>query len=298
MANKKLTPSSFMRQLRPENYSDTTERASYVLDAAVFAHHLDTITSRNQTHDFEIFCRKLCERAICPNLRPQTGPDGGGDSKADSETFPVSDEITALTYVGEPSAGSERWAFAFSAKEKWQAKARSDINGIAKTQRGYKRIVFVTSRHAKAKTRAAIEDELTKKHGISVTIHDRSWIIQQVIELDRKDLAYNYLQAGQEVADASQLGPSDYSRSRQLETIEKSLSDPDSFSGMKWQGATEALLAAKLSRSLERPRTETDGRFQRAIRLCDAHGAPAVRNLRPVTKHSGQPCGGLTTTTC
>ena len=76
-----------MRQLRPENYSDTTERTAYLLDAAVFDHHLDTITSRNQTHNFEIFCRKLCERAICRNLRPQTGPDGGGDSKADSETL-------------------------------------------------------------------------------------------------------------------------------------------------------------------------------------------------------------------
>ncbi len=78
MANEKLTPSAFMRQLRPENYSDTTERTAYLLDAAVFDHHLKTITSRNQTHDFEVFCRKLCERVICQNLRPQTGPDGGG----------------------------------------------------------------------------------------------------------------------------------------------------------------------------------------------------------------------------
>ncbi|HEY5208275.1 MAG TPA: hypothetical protein VIJ42_02400 [Stellaceae bacterium] len=272
MANEKLTPSAFMRQLRPENYSDTTERTSYLLDAAVFSHHLDTITSRNQTHDFEIFCRKLCERAICRNLRPQTGPDGGGDSKADSETIPVSDEIMALTYVGEPNAGNEKWAFAFSAKERWLAKARSDVDGIAKTERDYKRIIFVTSRYAKAKARAALEDELTKKHGIEVTIHDRSWIIQQVIEFDRKDLAYNYLHVGQEVADASRLGPADYSRSRQLEAIEKSFSDPDSFSGMERQGVTESILAAKLSRSLERPRPETDGRFQRAIRLGDANG--------------------------
>jgi hypothetical protein len=272
MAKEKLTPSAFMRRLRPENYSDSTERTSYLLDTAVFDHHLDTITSRNQTHDFEIFCRKLCERAICQNLRPQTGPDGGGDSKADSETLPVSDEIMILTYVGEPNAGNEKWAFAFSAKERWLAKARSDVDGIAKTERGYSRIIFVTSRYAKAKARAALEDELTQKYGIQVTIHDRSWIIQQVIEFDRKDLAYNYLHVGQEVADASQLGPADYSRNRQLEAIEKSFSDADCFSGMERQGVTEALLAAKLSRSLERSRPETDGRFQRAIRLGDAHG--------------------------
>lgn len=270
--NEKLTPSAFMRQLRPENYSDTTDRTSYLLDAAVFDHHLDTITSRNQTHEFEIFCRKLCERAICRNLRPQTGPDGGGDSKADSETLPVSDEIMALAYVGESNAGSEKWAFAFSAKQQWLAKARSDVDGLAKMERGYKRIIFVTSRYAKAKARAALEDELTKKHGIEVTIHDRSWIIQQVIEFDRKDLAYNYLHVGQEVVDSRNLGPADYSRTRQLEAIEKSFLDPDSFSGMERQGVTEALLAAKLSRSLERLRPETDGRFQRAIRLSDAHG--------------------------
>ena len=56
-------------------------------------YHLETITARNQTRDFEIFCRKLCERIICPNLKPATGPEGGGD-------------------IGEANAGQERWAFA------------------------------------------------------------------------------------------------------------------------------------------------------------------------------------------
>src|SRR3546814_1843924 len=58
-------------------------------------------------------------------------PEGGGDSKADSETFAVADEIATLHYVGEANSGSERWAFAFSAKKQWQQKARSDIEGIA-----------------------------------------------------------------------------------------------------------------------------------------------------------------------
>src|ERR1700687_4835707 len=115
-----MKPSQFMRQHRPENYSDTDRaETSYVLTAEVFDHHLDTITARNQTHDFEIFCRKLCERVICPNLKPPTGPEGGGDSKADTETIPIADEIASLTYVGDANAGRERWAFAFSAKKKW-----------------------------------------------------------------------------------------------------------------------------------------------------------------------------------
>ena len=82
-----------MRELRSEKYSDTRVRSAYQLEPDIFEYRLDTITSRNETHDFELFCRKLCERTICPNLRPQTGPEGGGDSKFDSETLPVADEI-------------------------------------------------------------------------------------------------------------------------------------------------------------------------------------------------------------
>ena len=40
------------------------------------------------------------------------------------------------------------------------------------------------------------------------------------------------------------------------------------------QRVTEALIAAKLSRNLERPRTETDGRFARAVRLAERDGTP------------------------
>lgn len=101
---EKLSPSAFMRQLRPELYSDTTDRTTYQLDAPTLGYHLETITARNQTHDFEIFCRKLCERTICPHLKPATGPEGGGDSKADTETIPIADEIAVLTYVGEAIA--------------------------------------------------------------------------------------------------------------------------------------------------------------------------------------------------
>lgn len=97
---KGVSPSKFMRELRPEFYSDTSDRTAYQLDASALEYHLDSITSRNQTHDFEIFCRKLCERTICPNLKPATGPEGGGDSKADSETIPIADEIATLTYMG------------------------------------------------------------------------------------------------------------------------------------------------------------------------------------------------------
>jgi hypothetical protein len=261
-----------MRRLRPEFYSDTTDRTSYQLDAPTLEYHLETITARNQTQAFEIFCRKLCERTICPNLKPATGPEGGGDSKADTETIPIADEIATLTYVGEANAGRERWAFAFSAKKKWAEKARNDVAGIVGTEREYRKIFCVTARFARAKDRARVEDDLTRQYGVTVTILDRTWIVEQVIEGDRKDLAFNYLGVGQEVADTRRLGPSDYSRAQQLDDIEKALGDPQAFAGMEIQRVTEALVAAKLSRNLERPRTETDGRFARAVRFADADG--------------------------
>lgn len=267
-----LKPSEYMRQLRPELYSDSASRTSHRLKPEILSHHLDTITERNQTHDFEIFCRKLCERTICPNLRPATGPEGGGDSKADTETIPVADEIAKLQYVvGQTNGGRERWAFAFSAKQKWAEKARSDVEGIVATGRGYQKIFFVTSRAARAKDRARVEDELSREHGVQVTILDRAWIIDEVIDKNRRDLAFNYLGIGEETTE-SELGPGDYSRTQQLADIERELDDPTAFEGMAMQRATEALVAAKLSRSLGLPRTDVDGRFLRAVRVADDGG--------------------------
>ncbi|MBA8903186.1 tetratricopeptide repeat protein [Phyllobacterium sp. P30BS-XVII] len=269
---KGISPSQFMRELRPEYYSDSEDRVAYILDRGLFEYHLGTMTSRNQTQNFEIFCRKLCERAICPNLRGQTGPDGGGDSKADAETVPVASEIRSLYFEGESNAGTERWAFAFSTKQRWQQKVRSDVEGIYATGRKYDRIVCVTSQFAKSKTRADLEDSLTKQFGIPVTIHDRTWIVEQTIDADRKDLAFNYLNVGELKSDPLRLGPTDYSRLRQLTDIEKSIDNPESFVGMDVERATEALLAAKLARGLEKPRSEVEGRFMRAIRLANDGG--------------------------
>ena len=52
VSTEKLFPSAFMRELRPELYSDTIDRTTYQLDASTLGYHLETITARNQTHDF------------------------------------------------------------------------------------------------------------------------------------------------------------------------------------------------------------------------------------------------------
>lgn len=267
-----VLPSEFMRNLRPEYYSDSETATKIELAADEFEYRLDTITARNETHDFELFCRKLCEQAICPDLRAQTGPEGGGDAKVDSETLPVAEEIRERYYQGIANQGQEYWAVAISAQEKWYEKVRRDVKSIVETKRGYERIYFITSRHARAKDRARIEQELKDRFGATIIIHDRTWIVEETIDKERKELALNFLKVGRETESAMQLGPNDYSRSRQLEAIDNEIKNPDSFAGMEMQLAAEALVAAKLSRNLERPQTETEGRFLQAIRLAEKYG--------------------------
>ena len=47
VSTEKLSPSAFMRQLRPEFYSDTVDRTTYLLDAPTLGYHLETITARS-----------------------------------------------------------------------------------------------------------------------------------------------------------------------------------------------------------------------------------------------------------
>lgn len=266
------TPSGFMRKLRPELYSDTVDRPLYVLDQSMLEFQLETMTARNEQQKFEIFCRKLCERVICPNIRPQSGPEGGGDGKTDADTFQVADAISDLTYIGDPGPGQEDWGFAFSAMKDWKRKVVKDVEGIAGTGRKYERVYFVTNQPARAQDRARIETELLAAHSIPVKILDRAWIVNEVIGKERKDIAHDYLGVGQVTTDPMRMGPEDYSRRRRLDDLERALADPANFGGMERQLVTEAMLAAQLSRNLELPRHETEGRHARAIRLAKRYG--------------------------
>lgn len=59
---------------------------------------------------------------ICPNIRPQSGPEGGGDGKTEADTFQFGDAISDLTYIGHPGPGQSDWCFAFSAMKDWKRK--------------------------------------------------------------------------------------------------------------------------------------------------------------------------------
>jgi hypothetical protein len=262
-------PSDYMRARRPALFSDSKIYRQPQLSRPVFEHLLKTITSRKQEVDFEYFCRRLSEKELCPRLLPQTGPTGGGDSKVDSETYPVSDEISMRWYEGLAANGraQERWAFAFSAKEKWRSKVQDDVRKIAGTRRGYKLIYFITNQAVRDKVRAEVEDSLYKKYRIRVRILDRTWIMKCVFENDRMPIAIESFHLSGYERTQKISGPRDTKRRRFLDQLEKEIEDPERYRGVEYQLVEECLRAALLARGMELPRVEVEGRFSRAEKI-------------------------------
>lgn len=261
---------TYMRNRHPEQYSDSIPNQTIKLTPSLLEYHLETLTSRNQENEFAYFARRLAEKEICPNLRPQTGPTGGGDSKADSETILISSEISELWIGFDPKAAFERWAFAFSAKKDWKSKVRKDVLAIAETNRGYKRIYFVTNQFTPDKSRAKSEDSLTKETGIQVIILDRSWIVKAVIHNNRVDIATEALKIDELSPTLERkTGPLDTKRQNELDELEKNINDPEYYQGARYQLLEDCLRAAILVRGLGRPRNQLDGYFIRAERLAN-----------------------------
>jgi tetratricopeptide (TPR) repeat protein len=264
------SPLEIMRSWHPDLFSDSECRHEPIIPRDVLDYQLETLTNRKQETEFEYFARELAEREICPNLRPQTGPTGGGDSKADSETYPVAPELALRWYQGEPEAAGERWAFAFSAKKKWRDKARSDVGNIVSTGRPYRRIFFITNQYAPEKPRAGLEDELTVSTGVPVTILDRSWLLEKIYANDRLELAIRTLNlTGYEDRLEQRFGPRDTARLAELERLDAAVADTARYRGAPFNLAQDALQSALLARGLERPRSEIEGRFLMAARIAE-----------------------------
>ncbi|PLY04404.1 MAG: hypothetical protein C0622_03040 [Desulfuromonas sp.] len=266
-------PREFMRARNPDLFSDTRTDDAFQLPKAVFEYHLDTLTSRKQEYEFEHFCRKLAEKEICPNLRVQTGPTGGGDSKVDTETYPVAQEIAERWWIGSPAAGAERWGFAFSAKKAWKPKAKADVDNILSTGRDYKRIYFFTNQFVSDKERSAKEDALSRYAGIRVHIVDRAWIVEKVYEAGHLDLAIATLGIeGARSEKINSIGPLDMARQAELKELDRLVADPSCYEGARYQLVEDCLYSAILARGLERPRSEVESRFALAERLAqDVH---------------------------
>jgi hypothetical protein len=266
-------PSNFMRKRKPFLFSDTQVFEETLLDRSLLDHHLETLTNRSQEKDFEHFSKRLAEKELCPNLLPQTGPTGGGDSKVDSETYPVSDAVSLLWYEGiGREAASERWAFAISAKRQWRQKVKSDVQGIVETQRGYTLIYFISSHYIKDKDRASIEDEFLKRYNVKVRLLDRTWILDKVFQNKREQLAVETLKISTRLTETLKKGSLDVERESELNELEKEIQDSTRYQGIKYQLIEDCIQAAILSRLLELPRVEVEGRFARAERVAEQYG--------------------------
>lgn len=257
----------FMRARRPELYSDTLKVEECEMDRRHFEFHLHSLTSRKEETAFENFARALAEKELCPNLIPQTGPTGGGDSKVDTETYPVATSISTLWYEGDPSRStSERWAFAVSAKAKWKPKIESDVEKIGGTGRPYSLIYFISNQAIRDKARADTEDALKAKFGIEVRILDRSWIIEKVSSHKRWELVAETLQFDLPRTMRAVPGPLDAGRLRDLEVLDAKI-EGSTGDRVTFELVEKSLQSALLARGLDKPRMEVDGRFERAERL-------------------------------
>jgi hypothetical protein len=278
MDTPNLSPREFLKARRPERFSDSVIEKTSALDRSMLEYHLESLTNRSQETDFQQFAQHLAEREICPNLLPQTGPTGGGDSKVDTETYPVADALSITWYTGiGREAASERWAFAISAKKDWRSKVKADIAKIEKTERGYKKIFFITNQYVKDKDRASVEDSLSKEHGCDTRILDRTWILDRVFKNGHQDLAINDLSLTSAVRLQVRKGPLDFQREQDLKELEQRIKKAAEEQNLGVQSVQDCIDAATLSRSLDHPRTEVDGRFLRAERMAKDHGTPHQR---------------------
>ena len=275
------TPSAFMRGRKPALYSDSLYESTAPMSKEEFEYRLQTITARSEEAQFQRFIHALLEVEVCPNLIPQTGPTGGGDSKVDSETYAVSDAIAERWWSGQArQATSEQWAFAISAMQDWRKKARQDVDNVLASGRTYQLIHYVTNQFVKDKDRAQAEKDLTRRAGnIPVRIFDRTWIVQAVYDHNHWPIAQRELSLpAARRASAGSIGPLDADRARQLAVIEAEIADPQRFANSPMQLAHAWLTSALLARGLGRSREEVDQRFDRAIDA--ARRSESTRGLR------------------
>ncbi len=266
------SPKDFMKKRKPHRFSDSKIVTESKLNRTTLEYHLDTLGQRKQEQDFEEFARKLCQYEICPNLRPQTGSTGGGDSKVDSSTIPVASQIRSAFFQGQDNQSKEDFAFAFSTQKDWSGKIRSDTEEIHKTGRSYAKVFCITSEFARDKTRATLEDELSKKYSFQVVVLDRNWILDKVFANKRQKLAIEELKMGDGLEEKKEAGPLDSQRKKQFDELNSSIAEDVSKSSVTIKTVDECLDAALIAAELDEPRQDVESLFDRAIRFANEHG--------------------------
>jgi hypothetical protein len=267
-----FSPRDFLKQRKPEAFSDSSVDSESKLTRPFLEYFLNSLTSRSEEIAFENFARKLAQREVCPNLLPHTGPTGGGDSKVDTETYPVA-ETLALTWFYGFGAQHARWAFAISTKEKWRSKLQADLKKIVGTKRGYTDAYFISSRFVKDKLHGDLEDELSDKYLLKVHILDRNWVLDKVFERHRHDdLLVSEFGLQEAASPTIRAGALDRERQEDLNELEERISAAAGEGSLGPAVVDDCLRSVFLSRAMELPRTEVDGRLVRAARMAEQCG--------------------------
>lgn len=268
-----FSPNLYYREAHPEYFSDTIVQYEIPLTSELFDYKMSLLSTKKMQSAFENFIVAIAKRLITPNIKPQTGPDGGGDGKVDAETYEVSEDISDKWIAMEDTAlGKEYWAFAISCKKDWKPKVASDIEKIVKTNRGYTKALFFTNQFVKSSTRAQTEEKLSEKFGIKVEIYDANWLSDAVFNNGCLPVALNTLAFSDEYKRKTvKIGSNDKKRGERLTEIAKSILRH--IDGLDTEYVDELLEACLLSRALEHPKAEVEGRFKRAIRECKEHGS-------------------------
>lgn len=270
-ARKHIKPSEFYRMRRPEYFSDSEIVYAATLPKEHLSYELAQISTNQKQDEFEVLCRRLVEKLIAPNLIPQVGPTGGGDGKTDSETYSVSESISDRWFI--PDNGwekDEKWAFAISSKKDWKNKAKSDIEKIIATEREYSKIFFITNQTPSSGKKKESQDSFRDTYGLEIIILDGTWILEKVYDNNLIDIVVDSLNMSDIYKEKrTVVGQNDAYHNKLLQEKEEKITNPNRYFEHDFQLVEDALDAAILSRKLEKPRDEIEGRFDRAFRFCE-----------------------------
>lgn len=268
---------SYYRRLRSNLFSDTEVVYETKLTPELFDLKLQQLSQDKKQSEFENFVLGLATRLVTPNIKPQTGPDGGGDGKVDGETYPVDKAISDKWWVSEGNTGDHKWAIAISVQKNWKSKIEGDVKKAVETGRGYTKVIFFSSQKIKSSKRQEVEDELSKQYGVAVSIFDGKWCSFAVFEQGCYDVATEKLNFSEEYRRKTvKEGSNDKRRKEELEKLENDLLSRQ-VESLDTDYVDDLLRSCLLSRGLERPRMETEGRFNRAQREAEAHGSSVQR---------------------
>ncbi|EAG8233296.1 hypothetical protein K9128_000458 [Listeria monocytogenes] len=270
-----MSEKEFYKKIHPNLFSDSKIVKKGKLTDDYFSYFLESLTSQSKEKEFEDYCRKIVSVTICPNLLPQTGPTGGGDSKVDSETFPVSETIAESWLSGYGDlAHSERWAFAISAKKEWKSKFKSDVQKIIGTNtengRNYKKIFFITNQFVSDKKRASAEDELRNEYELDIRILDRTWLLENTFKNNNQILAIEAFHMSEDLLDVVEEGSKDLERRRRLMEINDELSNIESLKPARIVKLSEE--SVEIIRELEVDKLMAVEALERNIRFTKKYG--------------------------